>query len=102
MRLLTRLMESAAKPWLGYGADDTSVEASVYRTVLERTGLHREQDAAWSFARPGEVAALLADFGEDLARFFRAFLRAGAGAAAVSGAAVAVLISAVSSFIARI
>jgi hypothetical protein len=55
VRLLTRLMESADKPWLGYGPEDTSVEASVYRTVLERTGLHRAAQGAWGFARPAEI-----------------------------------------------
>ena len=55
VRLLTRIMESATKPWLGYGEKDTSVESSVYRTVLENTGLHREKNGKWGFASPHEV-----------------------------------------------
>ncbi len=55
VRLLTKIMESAAKPWLGYGERDTSVESSVYRTVLEKTGLHREKNGEWGFVRPNEV-----------------------------------------------
>jgi hypothetical protein len=55
VRLLTRLMESATKPWLGYGETDTSVESSVYRTVLEQTGLHRERQGEWGFAQPDEL-----------------------------------------------
>jgi hypothetical protein len=55
VRLLMRLMESATKPWMGYGEQDTSVEASVYRTVLERAGLHRPKDGEWGFADTTEV-----------------------------------------------
>jgi hypothetical protein len=55
VRLLTKIMESAAKPWLGYGESDTSVESSIYRTVLEKTGLHREKSGMWGFVRPNEV-----------------------------------------------
>jgi hypothetical protein len=56
VRLLMRMAESARKPWMGYAPDDTSVEASVYRTVLANTGLHREgPGGAWGFADPEEV-----------------------------------------------
>ncbi|ACL55675.1 hypothetical protein [Methylobacterium nodulans] len=56
VRLLMRMTESAKKPWMGYGRDDTSVEASVYRTVLANTGLHREGPAGlWGFAEPEKV-----------------------------------------------
>ena len=52
-----------------------------------------------------EVAAFAADLADvlaaDLARFFFAFLRAGAGSASTSAASVTVRMSAVSSFIAR-
>jgi hypothetical protein len=56
VRLLMRITESAGKPWMGYGEDDTSVEASIYRTVLAKTGLHRESDGGtWGFAEPDTV-----------------------------------------------
>ena len=55
VRLLTKIMEAAAKPWLGYGETDTSMELSLYRTVLENTGLHRDKNGEWGFARPNEV-----------------------------------------------
>jgi hypothetical protein len=58
VRLLMRITESSSKPWMGYGSDDTSVEASVYRTVLERTGLHSEQADNWGFAEPERVKDL--------------------------------------------
>jgi hypothetical protein len=59
VRLLTRITESARKPWMGYGQDDTSVEASVYRTVLANTGLHREAAVGtWEFAEPEKVRDL--------------------------------------------
>jgi hypothetical protein len=56
VRLLMRITESGAKPWMGYGQEDTSVEASIYRTVLANTGLHREcPDGAWGFAEPEKI-----------------------------------------------
>src|SRR5262249_7128593 len=56
VRLLMRITESARKPWMGYGLDDTSVEASIYRTVLANTGLHRKvTDGVWGLAEPEEV-----------------------------------------------
>lgn len=56
VRFLTRLMEGATRPRLGYGENDTSVESSIYRTVLERTGLHREERGIWRFADPKELS----------------------------------------------
>src|SRR5690606_11580875 len=41
---------------LGYAPDDSSAEASIYRTVLARTGIHRERDGVGSFAMPDELA----------------------------------------------
>jgi hypothetical protein len=56
VRLLMRITESARKPWMGYGLDDTSVEASVYRTVLANTGLHQKiTDSVWGFVEPEKV-----------------------------------------------
>lgn len=56
IRLITRLLSHAGRPGLGYEADDGSAEASIYRTVLARTGLHVEKDGAGAFADPAELA----------------------------------------------
>lgn len=56
IRLITRLMDNADKPMLGYAADDSSAEASVYRTVLARTGIHVTREGAGCFASPSEIA----------------------------------------------
>jgi hypothetical protein len=55
VRILMRVMEHAGRPRFGYGEHDRSVEASVYRTVLERTGLHRLSNGTWGFAEPEEI-----------------------------------------------
>ncbi|CCG08726.1 hypothetical protein [Pararhodospirillum photometricum] len=55
IRLLTRLMEHSQKPHSGYQEDDSSAEASVFRTVLERTGLHRTEGDRGRFAQPNEI-----------------------------------------------
>jgi len=55
VRVISRVMERSTEPRLGYAEDDASAEASVYRTVLMRTGLHRQGDGAWRFALPEEI-----------------------------------------------
>lgn len=55
VRLITRLMDNAALPMLGYAEDDSSAEASLYRTVLHRTGLHVIRDGEGAFASPEEL-----------------------------------------------
>jgi hypothetical protein len=55
IRMVMRLMEHSTTPMLGY-CDDGSAEASIYRTVLLRTGLHREENGIGCFARPEELA----------------------------------------------
>ncbi|GEC56964.1 hypothetical protein ABIF38_008781 [Bradyrhizobium japonicum] len=55
VRILMRSMERTHEPRLGYAEQDASVEASVYRTVLERTGLHRPLDDRWGFASPSQL-----------------------------------------------
>ncbi|MGY8680451.1 hypothetical protein Q2941_22000 [Bradyrhizobium sp. UFLA05-153] len=55
VRILMRSMERLSQPRFGYLEQDGSVEASVYRTVLERTGLHRLSDGRWGFAAPNEI-----------------------------------------------
>jgi len=54
VRTITRILEHSAQPGLGY-SDDTSPEASIYRTVLARTGIHLERDGQGAFAEPAEV-----------------------------------------------
>lgn len=55
VRLILRIMEHGIRPDLGYAKDDTSAEASLYRTVLQRTGLHRTERANGRFADPEEL-----------------------------------------------
>lgn len=55
IRLLTRLMEHSHEQHCGYAVDDSSAEASVFRTVLERTGLHRTEGDLGRFADPEEI-----------------------------------------------
>ena len=58
VRLILRIMEHGSRPDLGYAKDDTSAEASLYRTVLKRTGLHRSRLTRGRFASPNEVEDL--------------------------------------------
>jgi hypothetical protein len=55
VRILMRTMERSPQPRFGYSEQDGSIEASIYRTVLERTGLHRLGDDRWGFAKPDEI-----------------------------------------------
>ena len=72
VRLILRIMEHAHKPRLGYVADDKSAECSIYRTVLERTGLHISDTSAGRFATLGEVDDRgLAQCWGIIRRFFR-------------------------------
>lgn len=56
LRMLTRLMGQPEARNLGYGDDDGSAEASVYRTTLVRTGLHLLDDDCARFATPEEIS----------------------------------------------
>ena len=56
IRLITKLLEHAEKPSLGYMDDDGSAAASIYRTVLQRTGLHKTtKDGIGCFVEPNEI-----------------------------------------------
>ena len=55
VRLILRIMEHGNRPDLGYARGDTSAEASLYRTVLQRTGLHCTRRATGYFVRPEEI-----------------------------------------------
>lgn len=71
VRMITRLMAHAGTPDLAYGPDEGAAEASVYRTVLKRTGLHVERDGRGAFAEPGDLAdAALAEAWGEIKRFF--------------------------------
>lgn len=72
VRIMMRSMERSPQSRLGYPEQDGSVEASVYRTVLERTGLHRLVDGRWRFALPDEIEDRgLRRAWSVIARFFR-------------------------------
>ena len=72
VRVILRIMEHGHEARLRYPPDDTSAEASVYRTVLEHTGIHRSIDEQGRFAEPDELKdpGLRAAWGE-IERFFR-------------------------------
>ena len=72
VRVILRIMEHGHEERLGYVPDDTSAEASVYRTVLERTGIHRSIEEHGQFAEPDELndPGLRAAW-EQIGRFFR-------------------------------
>lgn len=55
IRMITRLMGHADTPGLAYGEDEGAAEASVYRTVLMRTGLHCEKHGRGGFAEPSDI-----------------------------------------------
>lgn len=56
VRVILRIMEHGHEAHLGYFPDDTSAEASIYRTVLEHTGIHRSVEKKGFFAEPSELA----------------------------------------------
>ena len=56
VRVILRIMERSHRHHLDYAPDDTSAEASVYRTVLEHTGLHISEGAVGRFATPEEIS----------------------------------------------
>ncbi|SHM73222.1 hypothetical protein [Roseibium suaedae] len=56
IRLITKIMEHADKSALGYASDDGSAEASIYRTLLQHTGVHvSDPDGTGRFAETGEL-----------------------------------------------
>lgn len=56
VRLILRIMENAGQRRLGYSDGDRSAEASLYRTVLRRTGLHISDERSTRFANPDEIS----------------------------------------------
>ena len=72
VRVILRIMERGHEAHCGYPTDDTSAEASVYRTILERTGIHRSDDEHGRFAEPDEIDDPgLQEAWAEIARFFR-------------------------------
>ena len=55
VRVILRIMEHGHEAHLGYLPEDTSAEASVYRTVLERTGIHRSVAEHGHFSEPEDL-----------------------------------------------
>lgn len=55
IRVVTRVMEHAEEVGLGYADTDSSAEASVYRTVLARTGLHISLNGRGRFVQAIEI-----------------------------------------------
>ena len=56
IRLITKLLEFAEKPNLEYFDNDGSAAASIYRTVLQRTGLHKvSKEGKGYFEIPNDI-----------------------------------------------
>ncbi len=55
VRIVMRTLERSQEARFGYPENDGSVEASIYRTVFERTGLHRLHEGKWGFASPEQI-----------------------------------------------
>lgn len=72
VRVVSAVLAHADREGLGYAADDKGAEASIYRTVLERTGLHRRDGNGWGFAHLDEVGDEgLGEAWSEIALFFR-------------------------------
>ena len=55
VRLILRIMEHGHRPNLTYAPTETSAEASLFRTVLQRTGLHHTRGGIGYFAQPAQI-----------------------------------------------
>lgn len=68
VRVISGILERARRPRLGLEDGDRSAEGSIYRTILEKTGLYRPEDGRFAhtheIAEPGLAAAwtAIADF----------------------------------------
>lgn len=56
VRVVGAILERHNRERLGYEKDERSAEGSIYRTILERSGLHRPDGSGWRFVDPDEVA----------------------------------------------
>lgn len=72
VRVVGAILEHHDRERLGYAADEKSAEGSIYRTVLERTGIHRPDDSGWRIADPDEIEGDgLREAWTEIALFFR-------------------------------
>lgn len=55
VRVVGAILQHHDRERLGYEADEKSAEGSIYRTILERTGLHRPDKNGWRFVDPHEI-----------------------------------------------
>ena len=70
VRVVSAILERSDRPTLGYEDGDGSAEASIYRTVLDRTGLRKADSSR--FADPDEIGDPgLAEAWFRIANFFR-------------------------------
>lgn len=70
VRIVGAILERSERPRLGLEADDRSAEGSLYRTVLELTGLHRNDDHRFALAHEIEEPGL-AEVWKTIAAFFQ-------------------------------
>ncbi|WP_296614620.1 hypothetical protein [Sphingomonas sp.] len=70
VRVVSAILERSDRASLGYEEGDGSAEASIYRTVVERTGLRRAEEER--FADPDQIADPgLREVWTEIAAFFR-------------------------------
>lgn len=71
VRVVGAILEHHCREHLGYAPDDRGAEGSIYRTVLERTGLHRPGAGGWTFAHIDDLEGGIAKVWTNIALFFR-------------------------------
>lgn len=72
VRVVGAILGHHGRERIGYQADDRSAEGSIYRTVLERTGLHRHDASGWRLAYQDEISDPgLSEAWTEIALFFR-------------------------------
>ena len=70
-KVILGVIERSDRPHLGFDDAATTPFASIYRTVLYRTGLHCKRKGRWRFAHPSEISDPgLRAVWDVLARFF--------------------------------
>lgn len=70
VRVISGILERSDRPHLGMEAGDRSAEGSIYRTVLEKTGLHRSEDRRFALEHEVEEPGLAAAW-RVIAAFFK-------------------------------
>lgn len=56
VRVMRNTLERVGRPHLGYDPADRSAEASIFRTILEKTSLYRTEGDTGRFAEPEELS----------------------------------------------